>query len=104
LFHQLTPEQLAQILDLLLAREKKLAAKQGIDLDIRPGAKAWLLAQNDQPEFGARPLRRIIGRYLREPLADFLLSQPAGEQGGHVIIDADAKKLVFDITAADEEE
>jgi ATP-dependent Clp protease ATP-binding subunit ClpC len=104
LFHQLTPEQLAQILDLLLAREKKLAAKQGIDLDIRPGAKAWLLAQNDQPEFGARPLRRIIGRYLREPLADFLLSQPAGEQGGHVIVDADAKKLVFDITAADEEE
>jgi ATP-dependent Clp protease ATP-binding subunit ClpA len=32
-----------------------------------------MLAQNDEPEYGARPLRRIIRRAVREPLADFLL-------------------------------
>ena len=34
-----------------------------------------MLAQNDHPEWGARPLRRIIRQYLREPLADFLLEK-----------------------------
>lgn len=78
LFHQLTGAQLAQILDLMLKKEFSLAAKQGMDLAFTDEAKEWLLAQNDQPEFGARPLRRIINRYVREPLADFLLS------GAHV--------------------
>jgi ATP-dependent Clp protease ATP-binding subunit ClpB len=91
LFHQLTGAQLAQILDLMLQKEFGLAAKQGIELAFTAEAKAWLLAQNEQPEFGARPLRRIINRHVREPLADFLLSGAraegavikvaAGEQG-----------------------
>jgi ATP-dependent Clp protease ATP-binding subunit ClpC len=95
LFHQLTPDQLAQILDLMLKKEFRLAANQGIDLSLTGAAKEWLLAQNDQPEFGARPLRRIIGRYLREPLADFLLSQPrdAGQQT--VLVDANDDGLQF---------
>ena len=80
LFHQLTPPQLAQILDLLLKREFRLAARQNIELTITQPARQWLLDQNDEPEFGARPLRRIIARHLREPLADFLLSSPANRQ------------------------
>jgi ATP-dependent Clp protease ATP-binding subunit ClpC len=80
LFHQLTAPQLARILDLMLGKEIKLAAKRGIDLAVTTEAKQWMLAQNDQPEFGARPLRRIIGRHLREPLADFLLSRPRGDE------------------------
>jgi ATP-dependent Clp protease ATP-binding subunit ClpC len=75
LFHQLTAQQLALILDLMLKKEFRLAAKQGMELDVSQDARKWLLAQNDQPEFGARPLRRIIARHLRDPLADFLLSQ-----------------------------
>jgi ATP-dependent Clp protease ATP-binding subunit ClpC len=75
LFHQLTSQQLGLILDLMLKKEFKLAAKQGMELDVSQDARKWLLAQNDQPEFGARPLRRIIARHLRDPLADFLLSQ-----------------------------
>ncbi|MBK6433638.1 hypothetical protein [Candidatus Amarolinea dominans] len=34
-----------------------------------------MLAQNDHPEWGARPLRRIIRKFVREPLADYLLTQ-----------------------------
>jgi ATP-dependent Clp protease ATP-binding subunit ClpA len=93
-FHQLTGPQLAQILDLMLKKEFKLAANQGIDLDLTPAAKTWLLAQNDQPEYGARPLRRIIARHLREPLADYLLTQPAGQKTT-IIIDADQSGLSF---------
>jgi ATP-dependent Clp protease ATP-binding subunit ClpC len=80
LFHQLTPEQLADILNLMLKKEFNLASKQGIQLQVSGDAKSWMLAQNDQPEFGARPLRRIISKHLREPLADFLLSQESDRQ------------------------
>jgi ATP-dependent Clp protease ATP-binding subunit ClpB len=99
LFHQLTGPQLAQILDLMLRQEKKLTAKRGIDLALTTGAKQWLLAQNDQPEFGARPLRRIIGRHLREPLADFLLSRPRGDEKIVVRVDADQDGLLFEMEA-----
>ncbi|MDX1412933.1 MAG: ATP-dependent Clp protease ATP-binding subunit [Candidatus Promineifilaceae bacterium] len=97
LFHQLTPEQLAQILDLILKKELRLAARQGIDLSLSPAAKRWLLAQNDQPQFGARPLRRIISRHLREPLADYLLSQSARGEQTLIHVDANEDGLSFDI-------
>lgn len=87
MFHQLTGPQLAQILDLMLQKEVKLAAAQQIDLAITHEAKQWLLAQNDQPQFGARPLRRIIARHLREPLANFLLSQQQRTGETVVIVD-----------------
>lgn len=96
LFHQLTPEQLAEILDLMLNQEFELARRQGIELKVTEPAKKWLLAQNDQPEFGARPLRRIIGRNLREPLADFLLTQETTEDA-LIIVDAGEINLRFDI-------
>ncbi len=93
-FHQLTPEHLAQILDLMLKKELDLAQRQGIRLDVSPDAKEWMLAQNDQPQFGARPLRRIISRHLREPLADFLLT--AQHDGDAVIaVEAVDEKLAF---------
>jgi len=66
-------------------------------LVITDAAKEWLLAQNDQPQFGARPLRRIIGRYLREPLADFLLSQPRDAGPKTVTVDANDEGLQFHI-------
>ncbi len=96
LFHQLTPEQLSLILDLMLKKEFKQAAKQGIVLAVDRAARDWLLAQNDQPEFGARPLRRIIGRYLREPLADFLLQQTSQNGEMTVNVGVDGEELKFD--------
>ncbi len=95
-FHQLTPPQLAKILDLMLKKEFRLAEKQGLNLNVMDNAKEWLLAQNDQPEFGARPLRRIIARHLREPLADFLLSQPKGDGETKIVVDEGEGKLQFD--------
>ncbi len=95
LFHQLTPPQLARILDLLLRGEEKLAASQGIQLQVTKAAREWLLAQNDQPEFGARPLRRIIARHLREPLANFLLSQGQGKAQRQITVDTNEQGLVF---------
>ena len=53
-----------------------------------------MLAQNDHPEWGARPLRRIIRRYLREPLADYLLTADP-KPGTLVRVGASAGGLTF---------
>ncbi|MBN1967329.1 MAG: ATP-dependent Clp protease ATP-binding subunit, partial [Anaerolineae bacterium] len=66
---------LSQILDLMLAKENKLSAERGLVLEFTAKAKKWMLAQNDHPEWGARPLRRIIQRNVRESLADYLLKE-----------------------------
>jgi len=75
LFHPLSPEQLRLILGLMLKKEAKLLEDRGLELEVNDQAYTWMLAQNQHPEWGARPLRRIIRRYLREPLADFLLAE-----------------------------
>ncbi|NET73812.1 MAG: AAA domain-containing protein [Sphaerospermopsis sp. SIO1G2] len=98
MFHQLSPDQLSLIMDLMLKKEIKLAAQQGLDLAVTPAGKEWLLAQNDQPEYGARPLRRIIARHLREPLADHLLSSGAKVGAGTaVIVDGNEEGLQFSV-------
>jgi len=73
LFHPLSPEQLRAILGLMLRREEELAAGRGLRLQVSEEAQTWLLAQNEHPKWGARPLRRILQRHVREPLADYIL-------------------------------
>ena len=95
MFHQLAGDQLAKILDLMLGSELKLAAAQNLHLDITSEAKEWLLAQNDEPQYGARPLRRIIARHLREPLADFLLSADRPDGETKIVVGVDSEKDVL---------
>jgi ATP-dependent Clp protease ATP-binding subunit ClpA len=105
MFNSLSNEDLYFILKLLLKKERKMAADRGLELEFTEKSLQWMLAQNDEPEFGARPLRRIIRRSVREPLADFLLkSNPPS--GTLVKIDAtrkNAKSLKFS-TLVDGEE
>ncbi len=97
MFNALTQEDLANVLKLNLKGEQRLAEERGLKLIFTDAAQAWMLAQNDEPEYGARPLKRIIRRSVREPLADFLLSAnpPAGTQ---VTVDANDQGLLFSAT------
>jgi ATP-dependent Clp protease ATP-binding subunit ClpA len=94
LFLPLTPEQLRQILNLLLKKEVKMLAEQGVMLEVSEAAKTWMLAQNDHPEWGGRPLRRIIQKFMRESLADWLLTA-APPKGARVAVDARTQGLSF---------
>ena len=80
MFNSLSAEALRKVLNLMLKKEIKLAGERGVTLEIGDSARTWLLSKNDHPEWGARPLRRIIQKHVREPLADFLLEKnpPAG--------------------------
>ncbi len=94
MFNALTDDVLYTILKINLKKENKMALERGLELEFTEGALQWMLAQNDEPQYGARPLQRIIRRYVREPLADFLLrsNPPAGTK---VKIDANESGLQF---------
>jgi ATP-dependent Clp protease ATP-binding subunit ClpC len=94
MFNALSSENLYFILKLMLKKEVQLGAERGLKLEFTEAAVQWMMAQNDEPEYGARPLQRIIRRSVREPLADFLLrSNPA--PGTSVRIDAGDDGLQF---------
>ncbi len=94
IFHALDDEHLREIMELLLAREIKIARERGLNLQFTDKAVAWMLAQNDNPELGARPLKRIIQRYVRETLADFLLGDTL-PPNATIVIDAKRDGLKF---------
>ncbi len=100
IFHMLGTADLRAILNLMLKKEAKLAAERGLNLTFTEAAKDWMMAQNTTPEWGARPLRRIIARSVRDPLADFLLSANP-DFGTAITIDGapDADKLSFSVEA-----
>jgi ATP-dependent Clp protease ATP-binding subunit ClpA len=92
MFHALSDENLAEVMRLMLKQEAQMLIDQrGITLSLSEAAIQWLLDQNKEPEYGVRPLKRIIRRFLREPLADFLINHdpPAGTD---VKIDRAAKE------------
>jgi ATP-dependent Clp protease ATP-binding subunit ClpA len=95
-FHALTDEDLAAIVDLLVADLQRRLAGQDIDLELTPSAKALIVREGTDPSFGARPLKRTIQRLVENPLARALVS---GEfrPGDRVTADADlgSGNLVF---------
>jgi len=94
MFEPLSTDSLRAILGLLLKKEIQLAEGRGIHLIFSESAQDFLLAQNTHPEWGARPLRRIIQKHIREPLADFMLE--ADPKPGTVIrVDAGEGGLRF---------
>jgi ATP-dependent Clp protease ATP-binding subunit ClpA len=95
MFKPLPPAALAKILDLMIGKEMKMAKERGIGLEVTPAARVWMLAQNEHPEWGARPLRRILQRSVRDKLADYLLTLNAPPE--KVIVDADENGLKFGV-------
>jgi len=72
-FHQLTREDVAKILEVELTKVRGRLASKHLTLRMTPEANDFLISKGFDPEYGARPLRRSIERYLEDPLAEELL-------------------------------
>ncbi len=82
-FHPLSRMDIAQIVDIQLARVSKLLGERGYTLEVNESAREYLAEVGYDPDFGARPLKRAIQRELQDPLAMKVL---AGEfQEGDLI-------------------
>ncbi len=73
-FHDLTPEEIEAIVDLMVARLRERLAEQGIGLVLTPEARALLAKEGYDPALGARPLRRAIQRLVEDPLSERILA------------------------------
>jgi ATP-dependent Clp protease ATP-binding subunit ClpB len=95
-FHPLTDEDLARIVDLLLAGLERRLAEQDLQIELTPAARQLIAREGTDPAYGARPLKRTIQRLVENPLARALLR---GEflPGDTIMADADAVSgtLVF---------
>ncbi len=94
MFTPLTNENIAQIVGLQLKNVTKMLAQQGITMDATPEAIAYLSEKGYDPQFGARPVKRVIQRDVLNELSKEILSGKITTDS-IVLIDAFDGKLVF---------
>ena len=94
MFEPLTQSDLTSIVDLQLKSVQKLLAEQGITLDATPEAKAWLAQRGFDPQFGARPVKRVIQREVLNALSKSILSGTLTTDS-IILIDCFEDELVF---------
>ena len=81
MFTRLDRVQLREIVGLQLELSIERLGRQGVALDVTEEAMDWLAEAGYEPEFGARPLRRVIQRELDDRIADILVTEAVGEGG-----------------------
>ncbi len=99
IFHRLSREDVGKIVHIQLERLNRLLAQQGLRLDASEAAIEQLADEGYDPDFGARPLKRVIQRQIQDPLANMVLAGEVGE-GQVVVLDVDDGHFVFEATAA----
>src|SRR3546814_11570623 len=71
--HELSKDEVTQIVDLMISRTQKQLEAQGIGIELTPAAKAHVADKGYDPTLGARPLRRAIQRLIEDALPEKLL-------------------------------
>jgi ATP-dependent Clp protease ATP-binding subunit ClpC len=72
-FRSLIKDDLYNIIEIELDKVRERLKSKGLELELDMPAKDFLIDKGFNPDFGARPLRRAIGRYIEDPLAEALL-------------------------------
>jgi ATP-dependent Clp protease ATP-binding subunit ClpB len=93
-FHSLTREDLAKIVQIQLLRVAALLKDKGYQLEVTPAASQYLADVGYDPDFGARPLKRAIQRELQDHLAIKVLSGDF-HSGDTIRVDAGPNGLDF---------
>ena len=91
-FRPLTGENLKAIVDLLFQDLKKRLAARGLDLSVTEAAKAYIVENGSDPQFGARPLKRYIQSHAESLLARYIIRE-SPEEGTELVLDADENGL-----------
>jgi ATP-dependent Clp protease ATP-binding subunit ClpC len=93
-FHELSQEEVTEIVDLLIKRVQSQLEGQGLGLELTPDAKLLLAKRGYDPSLGARPLRRAIQQLVEDPLSEKILWKEfhAGET---IIVDTLGDEITF---------
>ncbi len=86
IFANLTLEDVARIVDLQMQEVQTRLSEYNLHVELTEAAKRWLAEQGYDPQFGARPLRRVIQRHVESPLSVQILRGKFGP-GAHICVD-----------------
>ncbi len=94
MFQPLTKSEIADVVRLQMNAVKKMLEQQGLVLETTEAAVDYLSEVGYEPEFGARPVKRAIQRYVLNELSKRILSEEVSKEKP-VVIDAGADGLIF---------
>ncbi len=97
LFHRLHRDQMGAIVDIQMARVQTLLSDRKIVIDLGEDARNWLADKGYDPAYGARPLKRVIQKYLQDPLAEKILGGEITD-GQTIQVSAGSDRLLFSTT------
>ncbi len=106
MFDPLSKEAIFKIIDIELAGFYRRMSDLGYTLNISEAAKNFIAERGYDAQYGARPLKRAIQKYLEDELAEMLLdSEELSSEGGAIEVDFDPeqKKIIMKRTAAGSE-
>jgi len=94
MFLPLSENQIKEIVALQIKGIQKMLAENGVTLELTEAAMQFIATAGYDPEFGARPVKRAIQRYLLNDLSKKLLAQEV-EREKPIVVDASGEGLVF---------
>ncbi|MFH0839071.1 MAG: ATP-dependent Clp protease ATP-binding subunit [Candidatus Omnitrophota bacterium] len=94
-FHQLTKEDLYKIVDIELGELNKRVNEQELNLEFTQTTKDFLIEKGFDQIFGARPLKRIIQRYIEDPLSEEILKGTL-KTASPIKVDVKGESLTFE--------
>ena len=96
-FAGLAPEVVAQVVDKFVMQLETQLGDRDVSIELSEAARGWLAKRGYDPQFGARPLARVIQEHIKKPLAEELLFGKLAK-GGVVKVDVGADgKLTFEL-------
>jgi ATP-dependent Clp protease ATP-binding subunit ClpB len=86
-FHRLDESHIERIVDIQVEQLRKRLVERGLGLELTEAARAHLARAGYDPDFGARPLKRVLQREVSDPIALALLKGEFAE-GDTIVVDA----------------
>lgn len=93
-FGRLTTSAMEQIVDKLLGEIQEQLSGRKVRLNVTPAARSWLAQKGYDPQFGARPLARVLQQEIKDPVSDAILFHGLSK-GGKIVVDVEDGRLVI---------
>ncbi len=93
-FRQLSQEDIIQIVDIVMREVNERLSEHDLTVETTDAGKRWLGEKGYDPEFGARPLRRLVQREVEDRLSDAVLSG-IFKQGETILVDVQNDQIVL---------
>ena len=97
IFDSLSKESITKIIDIELAKVTKRIANLGITINVTDAAKEQMIKEGYDVQYGARPLKRTIQKYVEDKIAEFIVNTEESLEGKTVTIDAENAQITVGV-------